>query len=79
MDNYALMLFKGFLRHVKSRVGEGLSFPELLDEFLSDELDLDYEEDKTTRLSLTKRFHSLARKHVPNPRRQASLSQYLEV
>jgi hypothetical protein len=78
MSDYSTTLFKAFLQYVEKRRAEGLELSVLLDEFFSGELDLNQEEDKNTRLSLTRRFYKLAKKHVRNPEEQASILQYLE-
>lgn len=78
MSDYSTVLFKAFLRYVEKRRAEGLDLPVLLEEFFLRELALNQEEDKNTRLSLTRRFYNLAKKHVRNPGEQASILQYLE-
>jgi hypothetical protein len=78
MSDCSMTLFKAFLKYVEKRRAEGLELPVLLDEFFSGELALNKEEDKNTRLSLTRRFYKLAKKHVRNPGEQASILQYLE-
>lgn len=78
MSDYSMILFKAFLQYVEKRRAEGLELPLLLEEFFSNELALNQEEDKNTRLSLARRFYKLAKKHVRNPGEQASILQYLE-
>ncbi|MEM2089106.1 MAG: hypothetical protein QXF52_10645 [Thermoproteota archaeon] len=78
MSGYSNIIFKAFLQYVEKRRAEGLGLSVLLEEFFSWELALNQEEDKNTRLSLTRRFYNLAKKHVRNPEEQASILQYLE-
>jgi hypothetical protein len=68
LDNYSLILFNNFLKHVKENNDK--SFSELLEGFL-DELEVD----PATRLSLVRRFYSLARKRI-RPAEQKSILQY---
>ena len=69
LDNYSLILFKSFLKYVKENSDK--SFSELLEEFL-DELEVD----GATRLSLARRFYSLASKRS-RPVEQKSILQYV--
>jgi hypothetical protein len=68
LDDYSLILFNNFLRYVKENNDK--SFSELLEGFLN-ELELD----SATRLSLVRRFYSLARKRI-RPAEQRSILQY---
>jgi len=76
MDHYSLTLFKSFLLYIKERKEEKLTFQELMSQFFTEELELD-KKDESVRLSLTRRFYNLAKKHVRNPKKQGSLSPYL--
>ncbi|MEM2940197.1 MAG: hypothetical protein QW304_01380 [Thermoproteota archaeon] len=78
MSDCSMILFKAFLQYVERRRAEGLDIPVLLEDFFSGELALNRDEDKNTRLSLARRFYSLAKKHVRSPGEQASILQYLE-
>jgi translation initiation factor 2 beta subunit (eIF-2beta)/eIF-5 len=71
-------LFKAFLRYVETRRSEGATVHELLHAFLTEELGLDGEQDRGTRLSLARRFYALAGKRSRSPAEQASLMQYFE-
>lgn len=74
LDEYSLILFESFLRYVKDNE-EKKSFPELINEFLSE---LGLEKEDSLRLSILRRFYNLARKRVRNERIQKSLLPYLE-
>jgi len=76
LDDYSLILFESFLQYVKDNE-EKKSFPELLNDFLS-ELGLDSKEDLSVRLSLMRRFYNLAGKKTSNEKFQESLLPYLE-
>ena len=78
MKECSKTLFKAFLRYVEKRRGEGATVQELLQAFLTEELGLDGEQDRGTRLSLARRFYALAAKRPRSPAEQASLLQYLE-
>ncbi|MGB9622445.1 MAG: hypothetical protein ACPL07_01245 [Candidatus Bathyarchaeia archaeon] len=69
LDEYSLILFKSFLKYVKENSDKG--FSELLEGFLN-ELELD----SATRLSLTRRFYSLAGKRTRSVE-QRSILQYV--
>ncbi|MCX8182990.1 MAG: hypothetical protein N3F08_01015 [Crenarchaeota archaeon] len=71
-------LFKAFLRYAEARRGEGIGARDLLNAFLSEELGLEGEQNKSTRLSLARRFYALARSCSRNQAGQASLLQYFE-
>lgn len=77
LNDYSLILFKSFLQYVKDNRGEK-SFPELLDDFLSSELGLNWKEDAPIRLSLMRRFYNLAGKKIRDEGIQESLLPYLE-
>jgi len=70
-------LFKAFLKYVEDRSGEGVAAQQLLQAFLAEELGLDGEQHRATRLSLARRFYTLAAERSRS-RVQASLLQYLE-
>jgi hypothetical protein len=69
LDDYFLILFNSFLKYVKENSDKG--FSELLEEFLN-ELELD----SATRLSLARRFYSLASKRTRSAE-QKSILQYV--
>jgi len=69
LDDYSLILFNSFLKYVKENSDK--SFSELLEEFLN-ELELD----SATRLSLARRFYSLAIKRIRSAE-QKSILQYV--
>jgi len=69
LEEYSLILFNSFLKYVKENNDK--DFSELLEEFL-DELELD----SATRLSLVRRFYSLASKRS-RPAEQKSILQYV--
>lgn len=71
-------LFKAFLKYAETRGGEGVGAQDLLNAFLSEELGLEGEQNRGTRLSLARRFYVLARGCLRNPAEQASLLQYFE-
>ncbi|MBO3797310.1 MAG: hypothetical protein QXU11_11185 [Thermoproteota archaeon] len=71
-------LFKAFLKYAESRRGEGVGAQDLLNAFFSEELGLEGEQNRGTRLSLARRFYILARRCSRNPAEQASLLQYFE-
>lgn len=71
-------LFKAFLKYVETRRGEGVAVQQLLHSFLQEELGLDGDQHRATRISLARRFYTLAAKLSRSPTGQASLLQYLE-
>ncbi|NHV99291.1 MAG: hypothetical protein HA496_06500 [Thaumarchaeota archaeon] len=70
-------LFKAFLKYVEARRSEEAGFQQLLRDFLVSELGLDGEQNTSMRLSLARRFYTLAAERSRG-RKQASLLQYLE-
>jgi hypothetical protein len=78
MDEHSEALFKAFLQYIKSTEIKNMEFSVLLDVFLSEELNLDRNEERATRLSLIRRFYSLARRHIRDSEKQRSLIPYLQ-
>lgn len=78
LDERALILFMEFLQYIKTTEGKESDLSKLMDEFFSEELGLDREVDMATRLSLSRRFRNLARRYFRDPKKQGSLSPYLE-
>ncbi|MEM3465305.1 MAG: hypothetical protein QW506_03130 [Thermoproteota archaeon] len=71
-------LFKAFLKYVETRRSEGVTVQQLLQDFLVSELGLEGEQHRATRISLAKRFYTLAAERSRSPAAQACLRQYLE-
>jgi len=78
MDEYSEALFKAFMQYIKSTDTRNVKFSVLLDSFLSDELNLDFEGEKAIRLSLMRKFYNSARRHIRDPEKQRSLTPYLQ-
>ncbi|MBO3753491.1 MAG: hypothetical protein FGF53_01205 [Candidatus Brockarchaeota archaeon] len=71
-------LFKAFLKYVETRSSEGVAVQQLLQDFLVLELGLEGVQHRATRISLARRFYTLAGKRSRSPAVQACLRQYLE-
>lgn len=78
MKECSKTLFKAFLKYVETRRSEGLTVQQLLQDFLVLELGLEGEQHRATRISLARRFYTLAEKRSRSPAEQACLRQYLE-